>query len=106
MRLLFASLVMLAAATAAHAEPQQQCEALAKPINAKIEAVSEAGDNPTPQACAKLKDAISAYTPYKAQADKMGCPFAYAGPGQKIGGAAQRAELLADMQKVHREKCK
>jgi hypothetical protein len=105
MRLLVASILMFVAGGAAHAESQQQCEALYKPVDAKLVAVAEAGEKPTPQACAKAKDAIKAFSQYQAQADKMGCAFAYI-PGQRIGGAAERADLLADMQKAYKEKCK
>lgn len=35
----------------------------------------------------------------------MNCPFAYVG-GQKLGGAAERADLIADIKAAHNEKCR
>jgi hypothetical protein len=105
MRLLVASLLLIAGASA-HAQSQQQCEALFKPIEARLEPLQQqTNDKPTPQACAQAREVIKAYTQYQAQADKMNCPFAYAG-SQKIGGAAERADMMADMKKAYSAKCR
>jgi len=107
MRLFLAALLtMTGGLTAAHASTQQQCEALLKPVSAKIASLPDIKNRkPTPQECAQSAEAIKMYVGYQAQADRMNCAFAYVG-GQKIGGAEERAELLADIRKAHAEKCR
>jgi hypothetical protein len=107
MRLVLAALLtMTCGLTATHAATQQQCEALAKPVEAKIDSLPDIkGGKPSPQDCARASEVIKLYTSYQAQADRMSCPFAYAG-GQKIGGAAERADLLADIKQAYAEKCR
>lgn len=107
MRLVLAALLTITGGlTAAHAATQQQCEALAKPVETKIASLPDMEEGkPSAQDCARASEVIKLYTSYKAQADGMSCPFAYAG-GQKIGGATERAELLNDIKQAHREKCR
>jgi hypothetical protein len=107
MRLLVASLLMTVAGAPAYAQSQQQCEALARPVEAKMAPLQQRKENakPTPQDCAQAKEVIKAYIQYQAQADKLNCPFAFVG-GQKIGGAAERADLLADIKKDYSENCR
>jgi len=90
----------------AHAATQQQCEALLKPVEAKVATLPKIRDRkPTPQECARSAEAIKLYTSYQAQADSMNCPFAYVA-GQTFGGAPERAELIADLKKSHNETCR
>lgn len=104
--ILTALLAMTAGLSSAHAATQQQCETLAKPVEAKIAALQDIPEGkPNPRDCARTAEAIKMYATYQTQADRMNCPFAYAS-GQKIGGAAERAELLADMKKAHSEHCR
>lgn len=104
-RLLLASSVALAATTA-HAATQQQCEALMKPVEAKMEGIQKLDDGKaSPQNCARAKEVIRLYVDYQGQADKLNCPFAYVS-GQKIGGAAERADLIAELKKSYAEKCR
>ena len=107
MRLLAALMLSLTVGSVAHAQSQQQCEALFKPLEAKFETMPKLDDEdkPTPQTCARGKDVIKAYEDYTAKADKMNCAFAYLN-GQKIGGKAERADLLKDMKQAYKEKCR
>lgn len=96
----------MTAGSAAWAATQQQCEALMKPMEAKFAGMPRMDEGkPTPQSCARANEVIKAYVEYQAQADKLNCPFAYVS-GQKIGGAAERADLIADMKKAYSEKCR
>lgn len=104
--------LFLAASTGvAVAATQQQCEALAKPVEAKIDALQKLDEKrkentkPSPQVCARGKEVLSMYIEYTAQADKLNCPFAFSS-GQKIGGAAERADLIADLKKAYIEECR
>jgi len=108
MRLILAAVLALTVGTTAHAQNQQQCEALAKPIEAKIAPFQN--DDPedekaTPQRCAQTKELIKLYEEYKVKADKLNCPFAYV-EGKKLGGADMRVELLADIKQAYKEKCR
>ncbi|GIZ53357.1 hypothetical protein [Noviherbaspirillum aridicola] len=107
MRILPAVLLTLASTSLAHAATQQQCEALMKPVEAKMEGMQKLkdGDKPSPATCARGKEVIRLYADYAAQADKLNCPFAYVS-GQKFGGKAERAELIADLQEAYKEKCR
>jgi len=106
MRLLIATLLTITAGSTAYAATQQQCEALAKPIEAKMDALQRIDeDKPTRQDCSRASEVIKLYGAYQAQADKLNCPFAYAS-GQKIGGAAERANLAGDMKQAYNEKCR
>ncbi len=106
MRFVLASLFMFAAATAANAANQQQCEALIKPVEAKFDQLQKFKDEkPTPQACARARDSLKVYGDYIAKADKMGCPMAYIN-GQGFGGKEERAELMADLKKAYAEQCR
>lgn len=107
MRLVLAALLTVTSGLhAAHAATQQQCEALLKPVEEKVAGFEKMrGDKPTPQDCARSSDLIKLYTTYQKQADGMNCPFAYVA-GQKIGGAAERADMLADIKQAHNEKCR
>lgn len=104
MRLILTVLLTCCVASTAYAASQKECEALMKPVNAKLEGVQRL-DKPTPKACAQSGEAIKAYVEYQAQADKLNCPFAYVS-GQKIGGAAERADLINDMKAAYKEKCR
>ncbi len=106
MRLFIASLLTITACSTAYAATQQQCEALAKPVEARMDALQRLDDGkPTPQNCARANEVIKMYVGYQAQADKLNCPFAYLS-GQKIGGAAERADLVSDMKQAYGEKCR
>ena len=106
MRLFLAALLTIAAASTAHAATQQQCEALFKPIEAKMDGIQRIDENkPTPQDCARANEVIKMYVSYQAQADKLNCPFAYVS-GQKIGGKAERADLISEMKQGYSEKCR
>lgn len=105
MRLLIAAL-LTTATFAAHAATQQQCEALIKPIEAKMAGLQRTNDSkPTPESCARAKEVIGLYVDYKVKADKLDCPFAFVS-GQKIGGAEERADLISDLKKAYAEKCR
>ena len=106
MRILVASLLTVAASSA-FAATQQQCEALMKPVEAKLAGMPKLEDDskPSPQTCARGREVIKSYVDYTAQADKLNCPFAFVS-GQKIGGAAERADLIADMKQAYSEKCR
>lgn len=107
MRLAITALFMFTlTAQCAHAATQQQCETLAKPVEAKISGIQDMHEGkPSAKDCARTAEAIKMYADYQTQADKLNCPFAYMG-GQKIGGAPERAELLADMKQAYGEKCR
>jgi hypothetical protein len=107
MRLFIASLLIITAGSTstAYAATQQQCEVLAKPMEAKMAVLQKDDGKPTPQFCARTSEVIKLYVDYQAQADKLNCPFAYVS-GQKIGGAAERADLIMDMKKAYSEKCR
>jgi hypothetical protein len=105
MRLLIASLLAITACSTAYAATQQQCEELAKPMEAKMAVLQKDDNKPTPQSCARASEIIKSYVSYQGQADKLNCPFAYVS-GQKFGGAAERAELIADMKKAYSDKCR
>jgi len=107
MRLFLAALfTMTAGLPMAHAATQQQCETLAKPIEAKIAGFQKMRDGkPTAQDCARSSELIKLYIDYQAHADRLNCPFAYVG-GQKLGGASERADLIADIKQAHNEKCR
>lgn len=107
MRLTMSALFMIALATqTAHAATQQQCESLAKPVEAKIAGIQDMHEGkPSAKDCARTAEVIKMYAGYQAQADKLDCPFAYVS-GQKLGGAPERAELLADMKQAYGEKCR
>ena len=107
MRFMLTALLAVTVGTAAHAQNQQQCEALAKPVEAKIASLQN--DDPederaTPQRCAQAKEVIKLYEAYKVKADKLNCPFAYV-EGKKLGGPQMRAELVADIKQAYKEKC-
>lgn len=106
MRTLIAALLAVSAGSTAFAATQQQCEALLKPIEARMEGMQRLDEGKaTPQNCGRARDMISLYSDYRTQADKLGCPFAYVS-GQKIGGAAERADLIAEMKQAYAEKCR
>ncbi|TFW34919.1 hypothetical protein [Massilia horti] len=108
MRLFIAALLTLTAGSTAFAGvTQQQCESLSKPVYEKFPAVQTRDDEVTlsPQKCALVKDLIKVYEDYVAKADKMSCPFAY-NEGKKVGGAAERADMLAGLRKVYKENCR
>ncbi|WP_148415736.1 hypothetical protein [Noviherbaspirillum massiliense] len=106
MRLLIATLLTIMAVSTAHAATQQQCEALSKPVETKMTALSQIDERtPTPYTCSRVNDLIKMYVDYQAQADKLNCPFAYES-GQRVGGAAERASLVNDMKKAYAEKCR
>lgn len=107
MRLALTAFFMIAsAAHTAHAATQQQCEQLAKPVEAKIAGIQNMKEGkPTAKDCASTAEIIKMYASYQAQADKLNCPFAYVG-GQKLGGAEERADLLADIKQAYGEKCR
>jgi hypothetical protein len=107
MRLFVASLLMITAGSlsTAYAATQHQCEALMKPMDDKMAVLQKEDAKPTPQSCARANEVIKLYADYKVQADKLNCPFAYVS-GQQIGGAAERADLIADMKKAYSEKCR
>lgn len=103
---LTALLTMTAALQTAHAATQQQCETLAKPVEAKIATMQDMHEGkPTAQDCARAAEVLKLYASYQSQADRLNCPFAYVS-GQKIGGAQERADLMADMKKAVSEKCR
>ncbi|RJF92660.1 hypothetical protein [Noviherbaspirillum saxi] len=103
---LFALFAMTTGINTANAASQQQCEALLKPIEAKMDRMQSMDTGkPTPQACARGAEMIKMYVSYKAEADKLNCPFAFVS-GQKVGGAPERAELIADMKKAYSEQCR
>lgn len=106
MRLFLAALLAVTTnLSTAHAGTQQQCETLAKPVEAKMESAPDLEESkPTPQNCARAAALIELYTSYQSQADGMNCPFAYV-EGQEIGGAEERAELLAGIKQAYTEKC-
>lgn len=106
MRSLIAIPLAVSCATA-FASTQPKCEALMKPVEAKMAVMQKLDDdtNPSPQTCARGKEVINMYVEYTAQADKLNCPFAFVS-GQKIGGASERADLIADMRKAYKEKCR
>lgn len=105
MRLLIASLLTITVGSSAYAATQQQCEALSKPMDAKMAVLQKDDGKPTPQSCARASEVIKLYVDYQGQADKLNCPFAYVS-GQKIGGAAERAQLVADLKGAYREQCR
>ncbi|HEY0844753.1 MAG TPA: hypothetical protein VGE12_05270 [Noviherbaspirillum sp.] len=107
MRLLLTALFMMASGLHnVHAATQQQCETLAKPVEAKIASLPDMDEiKPTKRDCTRAAEAIKMYAGYQAQADRLNCPFAYLN-GQTIGGAAERADLLADMKQAYSEKCR
>lgn len=106
MRLALAALLTITGLQTAHAATQQQCEALLKPVETKVASLPKMREGkPSPQDCARASDAIKLYVGYQVQADQLNCPFAYVG-GQKIGGAPERAELIADIKKAYSEKCR
>lgn len=102
-----ALLTLSIAAPLAQAATQQQCEALMKPVQAKMDTMQKLDDDekPSPQTCARGKEVISLYADYAAQADKLNCPFAYVS-GKQLGGKAERAELIADLRQAYKEKCR
>jgi hypothetical protein len=102
MRLLLASLLIFTA-TAASAASQQECEALVKPIEAKFTELQKE-EKPTPQACARFKDAVKMLEKYIADADKKKCPMAYV-DGQGAGGAEERAMALSEIKKAVKNQC-
>ncbi|WP_205609942.1 hypothetical protein [Noviherbaspirillum galbum] len=106
MRILIVTFLAMTAAST-FAASQQQCEALMKPVEAKLSGMPKLDDDskPSPQTCARGRDVIKNYVDYAAQADKLNCPFAFVS-GQQIGGAAERADLIADMKKAYSEKCR
>lgn len=106
MRILIVS-VLAMLGNLAFAATQQQCEALMKPVEAKMATMPQSVEDskPSPQTCARSKDVIKTYVDYTAQADRLNCPFAFVS-GQKVGGAAERAELIADMKKAFSEQCR
>jgi hypothetical protein len=106
MRILIITFLAMTA-TSTFAASQQQCDALMKPVEAKMNSMPKLDDEskPSPQTCARGRDVIKTYVEYAAQADKLNCPFAFVS-GQQIGGVAERADLIADMKKAYSEKCK
>lgn len=106
MCLILTLILALGAVSTAYAATQKECEALMKPVEAKLAGIQRLDKGkPTPQACAQSGEAIKSYVEYQAQADKLNCPFAYVS-GQKIGGAAERADLINDMKAAYKEKCR
>lgn len=107
MRLVLAALLtMTAGLQTVHAATQQQCESLSKPVEEKISGLQDMHEGkPSAQDCARTAEVIKLYASYRVQADRMNCPFAYVG-GQKIGGASERADLLADIKQAYSEKCR
>ncbi|HYD97303.1 MAG TPA: hypothetical protein VEC01_18405 [Noviherbaspirillum sp.] len=107
MRLVLAALLtMTSALNTAHAATQQQCESLIKPLEAKIDSLPHMrGNKPTSKDCASAAEMIKLYAGYQVQADRMNCPFAYVA-GQAIGGAPERADLIAEIKKAYSEKCR
>lgn len=107
MRLFLAALLtMTAVLHTAHAATQQQCESLFKPIETKIANLQDMKEGkPSAKDCQRAAEVIKLYVNYQAEADRMNCPFAYAGE-QKIGGAPERAELISDMKQAYNEKCR
>lgn len=108
MRLVLAALFTLTSALhTAQAATQQQCEALLKPIEMKVATLPNMREGkPSVQDCARASEVLKLYVNYQTQADRLNCPFAYLGGGQTMGGAPERAELIASLKKVHSEKCR
>jgi hypothetical protein len=103
---LFAMFAITTGLNGAHAATQQQCESLLKPIEAKTASLqNHHSRKPTPQDCARGAELIKMYVTYQSEADKLNCPFAFVS-GQKIGGAAERAELVAELKKSYSEECR
>lgn len=101
------AVLLLTFTTFSFAATQQQCEALLKPVEPKLDGMQKLDDEskPTPQTCARAKEVIQLYVNYAVQADKLNCPFAYVS-GQQIGGKAERTDLIADMKQAYNEKCR
>lgn len=107
MRLFLAALLsMTAALHTAHAATQQQCESLLKPVQMKVASLPNMKEGkPSSKDCERAAEAIKLYVSYQAEADRMNCPFAYV-EGQTIGGAPERAEVIAGIKKAYSEKCR
>lgn len=94
---------------------QQQCEALQNQVSEELARFEREDDSDeddsdddtrklTAQECRDFREAIRIYETYKGKADRLNCAFAYVG-GQKIGGAPERAELLAELKKELKASC-
>jgi len=107
MRFILASLLMIATASAANAASQQQCEALMKPMEAKVATLPKLKDEekPSPQTCARGREVIKMYDDYVAKADKMNCPFMYIS-GKPHGGKEERAQMMSAIKEKFDEKCR
>lgn len=107
---LLAALLLLSGVESAIAS-QQQCEALQKQFSANT-AKFDRSDKPekseseklTAQECRDFREYIKIYGTYQSQADSLNCAFAYH-EGKRIGGAHERAELMADLRKELKKSC-
>jgi hypothetical protein len=110
MLLLGLGVVLLLGNMASAMASQQQCESLQEQVSEKLARFEREDDSDddtrklTAQECRDFREAIKIYETYTGQADHLNCAFAYF-QGQKIGGAPERAELLADLKKELKASC-